>query len=452
MATPFSGKYADLTGVPASFVPSQHTHSISEVNGLPDQLSALTSSIQAANSGLGGLATVATSGSYNDLTNKPTLFSGAYSDLTGKPILFSGSYNDLTNQPVIPPAVTKTSQLTNDSGYITNVTFPVVSVNGKTGTVVLTNTDVGAAATSHTHAISDVTNLQNTLDSKASTAALSGYATTASVSSSLGNYTTTQTLNGLLNGKFNSPTGLTTDYLRGDGSVATFPTIPAAQVQTDWNATSGAAQILNKPSLFSGSYTDLINKPVLFSGAYADLTGKPTLFSGSYTDLTNKPTLFDGTYTSLTGKPTTFTPSAHTHIIADVTGLQSALDAKAPLTSLPQARVFTNSTRTLNTAFQVSSTRDSQVVYSVDITVQAILIGGTSGRVYLEYANEVGFTTGVTVVASSGNSTGGVLSITNLGTANLAGIIPAGKFVRLRTANVTGTPTYAFQSAQEVLL
>lgn len=48
------------------------------------------------------LATVATSGSYNDLTNKPTLFSGNYNDLTNKPTLFSGNYNDLTNKPTIP--------------------------------------------------------------------------------------------------------------------------------------------------------------------------------------------------------------------------------------------------------------------------------------------------------------------------------------------------------------
>jgi hypothetical protein len=50
----------------------------------------------------GTLATVATSGSYTDLTSKPTLFSGAYADLTGKPTLFSGSYADLTNKPIIP--------------------------------------------------------------------------------------------------------------------------------------------------------------------------------------------------------------------------------------------------------------------------------------------------------------------------------------------------------------
>jgi hypothetical protein len=103
------------------------------------------------------------------------------------------------------------------------------------------------------------------------------------------------------------------------------PSIPAAQVQSDWNASSGLGVILNKPTLFSGAYADLTGKPTLFSGAYADLTGKPTLFSGAYADLTGKPTLFSGAYADLTGKPTlfsgaysaltgtpsTFTPSAH---------------------------------------------------------------------------------------------------------------------------------------------
>lgn len=43
------------------------------------------------------------------------------------------------------------------------------------------------------------------------------------------------------------------------------PSIPAAQVNSDWNANSGVAQILNKPSLSavatSGEYNDLSNKP-----------------------------------------------------------------------------------------------------------------------------------------------------------------------------------------------
>jgi len=53
------------------------------------------------------LAMVATTGSYNDLTNKPTLF--------------SGNYSDLTNKPNIP---SKTSDLTNDSGFITEEDLP----------------------------------------------------------------------------------------------------------------------------------------------------------------------------------------------------------------------------------------------------------------------------------------------------------------------------------------
>ena len=54
------------------------------------------------------LATVARSGSYNDLTDKPT-FSGSYNDLTDKPTLFSGSYEDLTDKPTLATVATSGS-------------------------------------------------------------------------------------------------------------------------------------------------------------------------------------------------------------------------------------------------------------------------------------------------------------------------------------------------------
>jgi hypothetical protein len=58
---------------------------------------------------------VATTGSYTDLANRPSLFSGSYNDLTNKPSLFSGSYTDLTNKPTIP---TDISQLTDSQGLL----------------------------------------------------------------------------------------------------------------------------------------------------------------------------------------------------------------------------------------------------------------------------------------------------------------------------------------------
>ena len=73
-------------------------------------------------------------------------------------------------------------------------------------------------------------------------------------------------------------------------------------VNADWNASSGDAQILNKPTLFSGDYDDLTNKPDI-PDATSDLIndGDGTnpfattdqLFSGDYDDLTNKPDIPD---------------------------------------------------------------------------------------------------------------------------------------------------------------
>ena len=85
------------------------------------------------------------------------------------------------------------------------------------------------------------------------------------------------------------------------------PTIPAAQVNSDWNASSGIAQILNKPNLAtvatSGSYNDLSDKPTIPTVDYpvTDVT------VGGVSVLSNKvaviPELFDGNYNSLENKP-----------------------------------------------------------------------------------------------------------------------------------------------------
>jgi hypothetical protein len=54
-------------------------------------------------------------GSYLSLTNRPSLFSGSYNDLVHKPTLFSGDYDDLINAPTVP---TDVSQLTDSTGLL----------------------------------------------------------------------------------------------------------------------------------------------------------------------------------------------------------------------------------------------------------------------------------------------------------------------------------------------
>ena len=61
--------------------------------------------------------------------------------------------------------------------------------------------------------------------------------------------------------------GLSVDSLNKHKIIASAIDIPAEQVNADWNATSGKAKILNKPTLAtvatSGSYNDLSNKPTI---------------------------------------------------------------------------------------------------------------------------------------------------------------------------------------------
>ena len=69
------------------------------------------------------------------------------------------------------------------------------------------------------------------------------------------------------------------------------PTIPAAQVNSDWNAATGVAQILNKPALAtvatSGSYNDLTNKPTIPA---AQVNSDWSAVSG-VAQILNKPTI-----------------------------------------------------------------------------------------------------------------------------------------------------------------
>lgn len=125
-----------------------------------------------------------------------------------------------------------------------------------------------------------------------------------------------------------------------------------------------------------------------------------------------------------------------------------------PNQALPNS--FANPSRSLNSAFQISTTRDALVSYSVDVACALSLTTGQQGTVYLRYADDSGFTTNVVEVCRFVNGNTGTLAIglalTQNATGTLSGAIPAGKYVKLVTENNTGTPTFTYRRAQEVLI
>jgi hypothetical protein len=68
-------------------------------------------------SGSGSIAAVALTNNYNDLSNKPVLFSGDYNDLTNKPVTTTIAWESVTDKPII---ATKLSELTNDTNFVSN--------------------------------------------------------------------------------------------------------------------------------------------------------------------------------------------------------------------------------------------------------------------------------------------------------------------------------------------
>jgi len=91
----FSGNYEDLSNKPVLF-----SGYYSDLLNLPVFDGTWTNL-----AGKPVFAAVATSGSYNDLLNKPVLFDGSWTHLSGKPSLAdvatSGDYTDLINRPAI---------------------------------------------------------------------------------------------------------------------------------------------------------------------------------------------------------------------------------------------------------------------------------------------------------------------------------------------------------------
>lgn len=144
------------------------------------------------------------------------------------------------------------------------------SGSGAGGGASYTETDpVFGASPAHGITSSDITNWNNKEDK---TNKVIAWSTTVNDT----HYPSEKLVKNALDSKANSTHTHASSEITGLATVATSgsyndlnnkPTIPAAQQQVNWNATSGITSIANKPNLAtvatSGSYNDLNNKPTI---------------------------------------------------------------------------------------------------------------------------------------------------------------------------------------------
>ena len=238
----------------------------------------------------GTLATVATSGSYNDLTNKPdlstkqdVLVSGVnIKTINSQSLLGEGNINiegggggtqvqsnwnetDTTSMAYIQNKPTNVSAFTNDAGYLTSHqsladVFADVAYDSATKRINF----YGKGDTQHTTALAYVDASDFVKDGMVEDVRIENGNLVIDFNTDSGitdisipltdifdpsNYYTKSEVDTALAGKASTSSLSTVATTGSYNDLTNKPTIPAAQVNSDWNASSGVAQILNKPTI-----------------------------------------------------------------------------------------------------------------------------------------------------------------------------------------------------------
>jgi len=218
------------------------------------------------------------------------------------------------------------SQITDFPSSIKNPTSLSIQLNGGTATtydgstaksINITPAGIGAAASSHTHTIANITNLQDTLDGKAS-------------SSHTHTITNVTGLQAVLDGKAAS------SHTHGDADITSVNAskitgtisidhLPQGALDRLVRVDDDAARFkLTTENVQLGDTVKVKSSGLMYyvvdESKLGEEAGYEPYTAGSATSVP---------WTGVTGKPSTFTPSAHTHTIANITNLQTALDGKA---------------------------------------------------------------------------------------------------------------------------
>lgn len=341
----------------AGKAPTSHTHTASQVTGLAP---VATTGAYDDITGKPNLSAVATSGSYNDLSDKPT----AYTHPTSHPasmisglsdVATSGSYNDLKDKPTIPTVPTSLPANGGNADTLDNMHASEFATAG--------HTHAQYANTVHGHAVSDIAGLSNELDGKASTTHTHDYAAS----------THSHTLD--------SVTETSTKKIMTAAERTKLESVESGANKYIHPATHSTSEITGLATVAtSGSYSDLRDKPTTMTPAahthgQNEVTGLTTALSGKanashtheQTEITGLSTALDGK-ASATHTHTEFAASSHTHTQAQVTGLGTALDGKANATHSHEQSEVNGLATALNGK---ANTNHTHIVYSSTASVSA---------------------------------------------------------------------------------
>ena len=419
---------ADMGGTldPAKIDKVDNTDAVTSVAGR-------TGAVVLSSSDISGLATVATSGAYSDLSGTPTLATvattGAYSDLTGTPSLATvattGAYSDLTGTPTLGTAAAEDVGIAAGNVVQLNGSAQLPAVDGS----LLTNVSASVAALDDVGDV-DTTGVStnnvlkydgaNWVDGSVAYTEVTGTPTLATVATSgaYSDLTGTPTLATVATtGAYSDLTGTPTlgtaaaedvgtaagnvVQLNGsaqlpaiDGSLLTNVSASVADLDDIGNVdTTGVST--NNVLKYDGAnwvdgsvaYTEVTGTPTLAtvatSGAYSDLSGTPTLAtvatSGAYSDLTGTPTLAtvatSGAYSDLTGTPTLGTAAAEDVGTAAGNVVQLDGTAKLPavdgsqLTNLPTAGYPALTSASPSSTYTISTSTGFMEIYLLNPSV-----------------------------------------------------------------------------------
>ncbi len=325
-ADDFDGVYGSLSGVPSSFTPSAHNHAAADVTSGTFNIARIPTGTTSSTVALGNhthawaaitskptFSAVATSGSYNDLLNLPTLFDGNYNNLTNKPTLFDGQYSSLTGKPdvivfsdTLSKIATKADLSTATGGSIQSLSLAGIALTISGGnTAHFTGWDTDASNDFDGN-YNSLTNKPTLFDGQYSsligTPSLATVATSGSYND-LSNKPTipapfddSELLDSIADHRavLNNHSDSIADHLTRLNALEAAP--PGySDSDIDGNEAAFTGWDKNAADDFDGNYNSLTNKPTLFDGQYSSLIGTPSLAtvatSGSYNDLSNKPTI-----------------------------------------------------------------------------------------------------------------------------------------------------------------